>query len=99
MSISSNNDDNLSIVIAIIYFIGGIYSILTGIFALAKVNIKIPGFYQLGIFISNLIFGKAKTSNFEKEMLDENKVIKYAIFWILSGLILLAGGVFLLLVK
>jgi hypothetical protein len=86
-------------VIAIIYFIGATYSILIGIFALTKRDIKIPGLYQLGLFLSKLILGKAKTSNFEKEMMDPHKVVRYAIFWILIGLVFLAGGVFLLFAK
>lgn len=98
MNISSNSDDQ-AIIIVVIYFIGGIYSILTGILALAKMNIKIPGFYQLGVFISNVLFGKVRTSNFEKEMMDPKKVIRYGIFWILMGLIALAGGIFLLFAK
>ncbi len=95
----SSNSDNQAVIIAVIYFIGGIYSILTGILALAKMNIKIPGFYQLGVFISNLLFGKDRASNFEQEMMDRKKAIRYGIVWILIGIVTLAGGIFLLFVS
>lgn len=96
---SSSSDASLAILITIIYFIIGSYSILTGILALANKSIKIPGFYQLGVFISNFLYGKGRTSNFEEEMADRKKAVRYAIFWIVIGLVALAGGVFLLFTR
>ena len=94
MNISFEN-----VIIAIIYFLAGIYALLTGIFALANLNIKIPGFYQFGELLAKKLRGKAKTTNFEQDMMDRKKAIRYGIFWIFIGLVALAGGVFLLLVK
>ena len=97
MSLSS--DTALTIAITIISLIAGMYSVLTGILALAKRDIKIPGFYQLGIFIFNLLYGKASLTNFEKEMMNPKKSVRYGIFWILTGLVALVIGVFFLFVR
>ena len=86
-----------NIIIAIIYLFAGIYSLLTGLLALAKMNIKLPGLYRFGIYLSRKVRGQEKVASFENDMLDRKKVIRYGIFWILIGLIALAGGIFVLL--
>jgi|PlaIllAssembly_1097288.scaffolds.fasta_scaffold1340353_1 hypothetical protein len=93
------NSSSENIIIAVIYFIAGIYALLTGIGALANLNIKIPGFYQFGIFLSNKLRGKEKINNFEIDIMERRKAIRYGIFWIFIGLISIAGGVFLLFVR
>jgi hypothetical protein len=85
-----------NIIIAAIYFLAGIYALLTGIFALTRLDVKIPGFYQFGVFISKKVHRKDKLTSFENDMMDRKKVIRYGIFWIFIGVIALAGGIFLL---
>jgi hypothetical protein len=85
-----------NIIIATICFLAGLYLLLTGIFALAKKDIKFPGFYRFGSFISRQVLGQDKLTRFENDMLDRNKAIRYAILWIFGGLIALAGGIFVL---
>jgi hypothetical protein len=92
MNISYEN-----IIIAIIYLLIGIYSLVTGILALAKRDIRVPGFYQFGAIILRKVRGQDKVARFENDMLDRKKVIRYGIFWIFMGLIALAGGIFVLL--
>jgi hypothetical protein len=91
MNISYEN-----IIISTIYFLAGSYLLLTGIFALAKKNIKFPGFYRLGSFMSRNVVGEERSTRFENDMMDRQKVIRFAVFWILIGLIALAGGIFVL---
>lgn len=88
--------NNEAIIFALISFLGGIYSIMTGLLALANTNIKIRGFYQFGVFISNMLYGKEKVSRFEEEMMDRKKAVRYGIFWILIGLASTAIGIFFL---
>jgi hypothetical protein len=88
-----------NILIAAIYILAGIYALSTSGLALAKLDIKIPGLYQLGILISNKLYGRVKSSNFGEEMSNRKKVVRYAIFWLFIGLVALAGGVFLLFVS
>ena len=91
-------EHNLTIVIALICFLGGIYALLAGVSTLSHMNIKIPGFYQFAILISNRFYGKDKTSRIEKEIAeDHKKAFRQGVFWILIGLIACANGVFLLL--
>lgn len=90
------SENNEAIIFALISFLGGIYSIITGLLALANMNIKIPGFYPFGTFISNILYGKKKVSKFEEEMMDRKKAVRYGIFWILIGLASLSIGVFFL---
>jgi hypothetical protein len=90
------NNSYENIIIAIIYFLAGIYSLLTGVLALIKRDIKIPGFYRFGAFISEKIRGKDKVTSFENDMKDRKKAIKYGIFWVFIGLIALSGGIFVL---
>ena len=97
MSLSS--DTALTIAITIISFIAGTYSVLTGILALANRDINIPGFYQLGVFIFNLLYGKARLANFEKEIMNPKKSVRYGIFWILIGAVAFVVGTFLLFVR
>lgn len=87
------------IFIALLYLVGGLYLILTGILTLAKRKMKIPGFYQLGVLISNILYGSAKVARFEEDILDRKKAIRYSILWILIGLVSTAGGIFLLFVE
>ncbi len=96
MSLSS---DEIALTIAIITFIGGTYLILTGALALVRSDIKIPGFYQLGAFIYILFYGRDKLDDFEKEMMNPKKAVKYGIFWILTGVATFVIGMFLLFVK
>ena len=67
--------------------------------ALARRNIRIPGFYQLDAFIYALLYGKAKLANFENEMMDPKQAVKYGIFWIVSGVVAFFIGMFLLFVR
>ena len=83
-----------NIIISAIYFLASIYALLTGIFVLAKMDTKFPGFYQFGIFISKIVRGKNTVTSFENDLMDRKKAIRYGVFWILIGLIALAGGVF-----
>lgn len=73
--------------------------VTTGTLALANRSIKIPGFYQFGVFISNIFYGKDRTAAFEEEMKDRKKAIRYGLIWILIGLVSLAGVAFLLFVE
>jgi hypothetical protein len=85
-----------NIIISTLYLVGGIYSLLTGILALAKRDIRLPGFYRLGVFLTKIIQGEDKVTSFETDMRDRKKVIRYGIFWILIGFAFLAGAVFVL---
>lgn len=88
-----NND---AIIFALVAFFGGIYSIATGLLALANMNIKVLGFYQFGAFISNILYGKEKVTKFEEEMMDQKKAVRYGIFWIVIGLASVFIGIFFL---
>ena len=89
-------DTNNITIIAIIYCIGGLYSLISGIFAIANIDMKIPLVYEVGVFISNLLYGKKKTQNFENELNDPKKRIRFGIFMCLIGLLFLGGSVYLL---
>jgi hypothetical protein len=89
---SPSSDTALTITIAIISFIGGIYLISTGVLALAKRGIKISGFYQLGAFIYTLLYSKANLANFEKEMLNPKKAVSYGLFCSLRGGVAFVDG-------
>ena len=84
------------ITIATLYLIAGIYSLLTGILALANKDIRLPGFYRLGVFITKIISREDEVTRFEADMKDRKKAIRYGILWTLIGLIALAGGIFVL---
>lgn len=93
MNMSSEN-----IIIAALYLVAGIYALLTGILALAKKDIKVPGFYQFGVFLTKVIYGEDRATSFENDMKDRKKAIRYGVFWIFMGLVALAGGIFVLFV-
>ena len=86
------------IIIATICLVLGIYSLLTGMLALANKDIKLPGFYQLGVFLTKLIYGEDRVTSFENDMKDRKKAIRYGIIWTLMGLIALAAAIFVLFV-
>jgi hypothetical protein len=87
-----------NIIIAGIYFLGGIYALLTGILALANMDIKLPGFYQFGVFMTKILRGEDEVTRFENNMKDRKKAIRYGIILTLIGLIMLAGAIFVLFV-
>jgi len=97
MNLSPEN--YFTIGVAILYLLGGLYLILTGILALSNREIKIPGLYQLGVLISKIMFGPNRAASFEKDMLDRKKAIRYSVFWILIGLVSVAGAIFLIFAK
>ena len=84
---------------AIISFVTGVFAIWTGILTISKGNIKIPGFYNLGVFISKIIRGEAQTTKAEEDLNDPKMAMNYAIFWLLIGLAFLAGSFVLLFVR
>jgi len=96
---NSQSDTYQVVVMAIISFMTGVYAIWTGILTISKGNIKIPGLYNLGIFISKKIRGETQTAKVEKDLNDPKTAMKYVIFWLLIGLAFLAGSFVLLFVQ
>ncbi len=94
-----NGDGAQSVLIAAIYLIAGLYAFVTGISSIRCTNLRVPIFYELGILISKLVHGKNKTVQFNDELSDPKKALKYGVFMIVIGLIFVSGSLYLLFGK
>ena len=89
-------DISTTTIVVIIYFIGGLYLLITGILIIANVDLSLTIVYKIGVFISNLVQGKKKTQNFESDMKNPRKRVRIGVLMCFIGLLFLAGGIYLL---
>jgi hypothetical protein len=94
-----SSDHSQAVIVAVVCFIGGVYLIASGVLAFANKSIKIPGFYQAGIFLTAWLYGKDKVISFEEEMKNRKKAVRYGVMWTSIGLLSLALGIFVLFVE
>jgi hypothetical protein len=96
MNTSNDTNQIIVMIIAIIYCIGGIYGVWMGLLGITNSNMKIPGLYQFGILISNLVNGKVKTAQFEKDMDDPKKKMKTGIMFLCFSILFFGLSIFLI---
>jgi hypothetical protein len=87
-------DTGQTVFMGIVSLITGIYGVWVGILGIMDSNMKIPGIYKFGIFISKFVKGKAKTVQMEADLDDPQKKMKNGILLLCFGILFLAAGIF-----